>query len=76
MNHDRTRLFIQGSLFVAYWPATYYIARRIRPASVGFLTVFYYLGVYKYGLDRVALNGFQSSLNTQANQFAEKYGIK
>lgn len=63
-------------MFLAYWPITYYVARRIRPTGVLLFTGFYYLGVYKMTLDKLLLNSFQSRLNASAESLARKYGVK
>ena len=57
-SHDQTRKVLQGGLFLAYWPITYYISRTIRPSSVLLFTAFYYFGVYKLTLDKLALKNF------------------
>ncbi len=66
---------MNGSLFLAYWPLTFYVSKQVRPISVGIWTAFYYFGIYRPA-QTVQLKMFQSNLNTSARNFAEKYGIK
>ena len=75
-HHDTTTNVIRGSLFLAYWPITYGLARYVKPTGVLAFTVFYYLGVYKFGLQRLNNASFQANLNRAAEPFAEKYGVK
>ena len=47
----------------------------MRPTGVFFFTLGYY-AVYKFGAQRLALNGLQKNLNRHAEPLAEKYGVR
>ena len=75
-HHETTTNVIRGGLFIAYWPITYALARYVRPTGLLIFTAAYYLGAYKYGLQRFNNSALQANLNRAAQPLAEKYGIK
>ena len=75
-HHDTTDSVIKLSCFVAYWPITYLLARRVRPFTVLAFTGVYYFGVYQRGLLELNRQSLQASLNRAASPLAQKYGIK
>ena len=72
--YDGSLMAAQGAMFVAYWPLTYRLAMRVRPGSVALWTVAYGAS-YKYLVEPMLTQRFQSSLNGFASQFASKYGV-
>ena len=64
-----------GTLFLAYFPLTYKLAARVKPASLILWTGAYYFGLYKQGLLPATSWAMQQSLNRSARPFAAKYNI-
>lgn len=66
--------FTKLALAAAFFPASYRLARQVRPSTVGLFAVAYF-GFYKFGVQPFSVQRMQNSLNAQAKPFAEKYGI-
>lgn len=64
-----------AALFIAYFPMTYRMAAVVRPTTLALWTGAYYFGLYKQGLQPMALWQFQASLNSAARPFAAKYNV-
>ena len=62
-----------AALFMAYFPLTYRLALKVRPLTLVFWTGAYYYAGYEMGLKPFTLWQFQSSLNSSAGPFAQKY---
>ena len=65
-----------AALFLGYFPLTYKLAARVKPATLILWTGAYYYGLYKQGLQPLTTWSLQQSLNSAARPFAAKYGIK
>ena len=73
--HDTFRSFTNVGVFLAYWPILYSLSARVKPFGCFAFTLGY--GFVHYNGVLPFLNGrLQSSLNSSAVSFADKYKIK
>ena len=64
-----------AALFLGYFPLTYKLATKVRPATLLLWTGAYYYAGYKNGLLPATAWAFQKSLNSSARPLAAKYGV-
>ena len=73
--NERNIQYLRGAFFLGYWPLTYVISRQVRPFGVLLWTAAYYSAYRMGGLSWLTCS-LQSGLNSSAQPFAQKYGIK
>ena len=64
-----------AALFLGYFPLTYKLAAKCKPATIALWSVAYYYGLYKNGLQPATTWMLQSTLNRAAQPLAVKYGV-
>ena len=73
--HDALNSYASVGCFAAFWPLTYTISKTVRPSGC-FVFAAAYLWSYFNMVKPFTLSRFQGALNTAAQPYASKYGIK
>ena len=73
--HDSMQTAAAGLWTAAYFPALYWVSRRVKPASCALFT-----GVWAYayfrGVTPTITGRLQAGLNSTAAPYMKKYGVK
>ena len=73
--HDSLNRYVGLGMFAAYWPLMLNVSRRVKPWGCLAVTVGYYAS-WSQGVKPYLTSRLQTSLNSSAAPFAQKYNIK
>ena len=73
--HDSLQTYSSVGAFGAFWPLLYTVSRTVKPSGCAVFAAGYMWSYYKV-VKPFTLSRFQTSLNSAAKPFADKYKIK
>ena len=73
--HDTLNRYATIGMFAGFWPIVYNLSKNVRPSGCAFFALGYIWSYFNV-VTPFTKSRFQSSLNSAAQPFADKYKIK